>query len=108
MADRIKLVQGDNLPFIKLALKNADGTALDVSDGVVTVKFRAAGSTETLSTLACANVGDGTDGVVQFNFPGDTLNVPPGPYEGEVSIDFAGLVQTVYTVLKFIVRADFE
>jgi hypothetical protein len=108
MAERIKLVQGDNLPFIKLALTNADGTALDVSDGVVTVHFRAAGTTTTLSVLSCSNVTDGVDGQVQFNFPGTTLNVPEGQYEGEITINFTGLIQTVYSVLKFTVRADFE
>ena len=108
MTERIKLVQGDNLPYIKLGLTNADGTALDVSDGTVTVHFRAAGTTDTLSILTCANVNDGTDGLVQFNFPGTTLDVPEGQYEGEITIDFTGLVQTVYSVLKFTVRADFE
>jgi hypothetical protein len=108
MSERIKLVQGDNLPYIKLALTNADGTALDVSDGTVTVHFRASGSTTTLSVLTCTNVTDGTDGQVQFNFPGTTLDVPEGSYEGEIAVDFTGLVQTVYSTLKFTVRADFE
>lgn len=107
MSDRIKLVQGDNLPYIKLALTNADGSALDVSDADVTVHFRAAGSETTLSVLTCTNVNTGTDGLVQFNFPGTTLDVPEGSYEGEVKINFAGLVQTVYSVLKFTVRAEF-
>ena len=107
MTEKIKLVQGDNLPYIKLSLKNADGTALDVSDATVEVHFRAAGATTTLSILSCSNVGDGTDGVVQFNFPGSTLDVEEGLYEGEIKIDFAGLTQTVYNVLKFSVRADF-
>jgi len=104
----IKLVQGDNLPFIKLALKNADDTALDVSDATVTVHFRAAGATTTLSVLTCINVNTGTDGLVQFNFPGATLDVDEGSYEGEIKIDFAGAIQTVYSVLKFTVRAEFQ
>lgn len=108
MTERIKLVQGDNLPYIKLALKNADSTALDVSDATVVVYFRKAGSTTTLSTLACQNVTDGTDGEVQFNFPGATLDVDAGQYEGEIEIDFAGQIQTVYSILKFTVRAEFD
>lgn len=108
MTEKIKLVQGDNLPYIKLALKNADETALDVSEATVTVHFRATGSTETLSTLTCENVGDGTDGIVQFNFPDATLDVEEGAYEGEIKIDFDGQVQTVYSVLKFAVRAEFQ
>ena len=63
----IKLVQGDNLPYIKMTLTNPDGTAVDVSSATVTVKFRAVNTTTVLSTIPCYNVGDGTDGVVKFN-----------------------------------------
>jgi hypothetical protein len=108
MADKIKLVRGDNLPVIKLALKNADATPLDVSDATVVVKFRATGSTTTLSTLSCSFVSDGTDGYVLFSFPGTTLNVPAGAYEGEIEINFAGQIQTVYNLLKFVVREQFS
>lgn len=108
MSNTIKLVQGDNLPYIRVALKNADGTAMDVSDATVVVKFRAAGSTTTLSILNCTFVTDGTDGLVVFNFPGTTLDVDAGAYEGEIEIDFAGQIQTVYNLLKFLVREDFS
>jgi hypothetical protein len=107
MSNTIKLVQGDNLPYIRIALKNADGTPLDVSDATVVVKFRAAGTTTTLSTLNCTFVTDGSDGLVVFNFPGTTLNVPAGSYEGEIEINFTGQIQTVYNLLKFLVREDF-
>lgn len=107
MADRIKLVQGDNRPYIKLTLTNADGTAVDVSSATVLVKFRAAGSTTVLSILTCTKPNGGTDGIVLFNFPGTTLLVDPGLYEGEVEINFGNDVATVYDVLKFIVRAQF-
>jgi hypothetical protein len=46
-------------------------------------------------------------GQVSFNFPGQTLDVEPGAYEGEVEIDFAGEKQTVYEFLKFTVRPQF-
>jgi hypothetical protein len=104
----IKLVQGDNLPFIRMTLSNPDGTAVDVSSATVTVKFRAVNTTTVLSTITCTNVTDGTDGVVKFNFPGNTLDVDPGQYEGEVEIDFAGLHQTVYNVINFLVRQQFS
>jgi hypothetical protein len=107
MAERIKLVQGDNRPYISLTLKNADETLLNVSSATVRVKFRAAGSTTVLSTITCSKPNGGSDGLVVFNFPGTTLNVDPGPYEGEVEIDFGGEVQTVYDVLKFTVRPQF-
>lgn len=108
MSNTIKLVQGDNLPYIRLALKNADETPMDVSDATVVVKFRASGTTVTLSVLTCTFVTDGTDGLVVFNFPGETLSVPAGLYEGEIEIDFAGQIQTVYNLLKFQVREDFS
>jgi len=107
MSNIIKLVQGDQRPYIKLSLTNADGTVLDVSSATVVVKFRAANTTTLLSTLTCINLTDGRDGVVVFNFPGTTLNVPAGQYEGEVEINFQGSYQTVYDVLNFVVRQQF-
>lgn len=116
MVDRIKLVQGDTLPYIKLTLADpATGERINVSDGdvVVRLKFRAAGSTTVLSTLICEKVAEtvgatpGSTGVVRFNFPTGTLNVEPGLYEGEVEMDFDGAIQTVYEVLKFNVRQQF-
>lgn len=107
MSDKIKLVQGDNRPYIRLTLKDADGAAINLSGATVSVYFRAAGTTTVLATLACTLVSGGTTGQVTFNFPGTTLNVDPGLYEGEVTIDFGGEVQTVYDVLKFQVRQQF-
>lgn len=107
MSEKIKLVQGDNRPYIKLTLKNPDDTVVDVSSATVVVKFRAAGSTTTLTTITCSKPNNGTDGVVIFNFPGTTLSVPAGSYEGEVEINFGNEVATVYDILKFSVRAQF-
>lgn len=111
MAERIKLVQGDNFPYITLTLTDrSTELALDVSqvDTVVRVYFRAAGTDTILSTLVCEKVGGGSTGQVRFNFPDNTLDVPPGPYEGEVEVDFDGQKQTVYEVLKFNVRSQFD
>jgi len=110
MAERIKLVQGDNLPYIRLTLTDpADGTVIRIDDPDVYVRvhFRAAGSTNVLATILCEKVGDGTTGQVRFNFPDGVLDVEPGPYEGEVEIDFDGQLQTVYEVMKFNVRSQF-
>ena len=106
----IKLVQGDNLPIIRMTLKHPDGTAMDLSDGTtsVVVYFRAAGTTAVLSTLACAKVNGCAAGEVSFSFPGQTLDVPAGPYEGEIEISFGALKHTVYDVLKFFVREQFN
>jgi hypothetical protein len=110
MADRIKLVQGDTLPYIKLTLTDpATGEAINVADADVTVRvyFRAAGSDTVLSTITCEKVNTGATGIVRFNFSHGELDVDPGPYEGEVEIDFDGQTQTVYDVLKFNVRSQF-
>jgi hypothetical protein len=110
MSGRIRLVQGDNLPFIKLSLADpTTGEAINVSDADVLVRvyFRAAGSTDVLATINCEKVDGGATGQVRFNFPSGVLDVEPGPYEGEVEIDFDGQIQTVYEVLKFNVRSQF-
>lgn len=108
MSEKIKLVQGDTLPIIRLTLKHADGSILDVSGATVRVHFRAAESDTILSTLPCTFLTNGSDGVVQFNFSGGALQVDPGAYEGEIEVDFGGgQVQTVYEILKFNVRQQF-
>lgn len=116
MADKIKLVQGDTLPYIKLTLTDpATGERINVADAdvIIRVYFRAAGSTTVLSTFTCSKVLEaggttaGDTGVVRFNFPTGALDVEPGLYEGEVEVDFDGQIQTVYDVLKFNVRSQF-
>ena len=107
MNERIKLVQGDNLPYIRLTLRHADGSVIDVSMAVVNMYFRQKGSSTILSTIPCSKPNNGTDGVVVFNFPGNTLNVDPGYYEGEIELDYSGTKQTVYDTLQFQVRAQF-
>lgn len=108
MSDKIKLVQGDNRPYIKLTLKDADGVPMNLSATTVRVYFRAVGTTTVLATIPCTLIGSGATGQVQFNFPGSTLDVPPGAYEGEVEVDFGGEIQTVYDVLRFQVRQQFD
>lgn len=108
MAERIRLVQGDNRPYIRLTLRQADGVAMNLADATVVVYFRRAGAEEILATIPCTKIGGGASGEVSFNFPGNTLNVEPGAYEGEIEVDFEGEKQTVYEVLKFSVRAQFN
>lgn len=108
MSDKIKLVQGDTRPYVRVTLKDADGVAINVAAATVRFKFRAAGSTTTLFTVTCTKPNGGSDGVVVFNFPVGGLSVDPGPYEGEIEIDYgSGDIQTVYDLLKFVVRAQF-
>ena len=78
---RIKLVQGDNLPYIRLTLTDpVTGEAINVSDAstIVRVYFRAAGSDTILNTITCEKVNGGTTGIVRFNFPNGVLDVDPG------------------------------
>jgi hypothetical protein len=110
MAEKIKLVQGDNLPYIRLTLTDpTTGAVINLSDASITVRvyFRAANTTTVLNTLTCTKVDGGTTGQVRFNFPNGVLDVEPGLYEGEVEIDFDGQTQTVFEVLKFNVRSQF-
>lgn len=107
MNERIKLVQGDNLPYIRLTLRHANGTPMDVSAATVRMYFKERGSTTVLSTIICTKPAGGSDGIVVFNFYGSTLDVNPGYYEGEIEIDYSGLKQTVYNTLQFQVRAQF-
>ncbi|MEO8296348.1 MAG: BppU family phage baseplate upper protein [Burkholderiales bacterium] len=110
MSNKIKLVQGDNRPYIKLTLKNSDGSVMNLTNATVSVALRAAGDDVVLSTIQCTVPNGGSDGVAVFNFPNQTLDVEPGEYEGEIKVSFSQLdddVQTVYDVLKFTVRAKF-
>ena len=109
MSEIIKLVKGDELPQISLTLTDdvtASAVNLSASTTSVTVKFRKRGTTTTLSTITTTKSTNGSDGKVHFDFSGGVLDVDPGEYEGEVVIDYNGLVQTVYDVLKFRVRAN--
>lgn len=110
MSTNIKLVQGDNLPEVTLTLTDAQtGNAIDVSAETTTVvvKLRAQNGTTVLSTLSCTKPNGGGDGVVMFFFPGTTLDIAPGQYQGEIEISFNGLIMTVYDLLQFTLRAEF-
>lgn len=103
--DAIKLVSGDNLPIIQLVLKDEfTGAPIDIaaSSTTVNVLFRPSGNENTLATLPCTKTG--APGAVRFNFPGSSLAVPAGLYDGAIVISFNGNKQTVYDMLKFRVR----
>lgn len=125
MTTRIKLVQGDTLPNIVLAMVDRDTWApVDVSavDVTVLMKFRSGRSDDILTTktatkltgqlLSDGNIDEsvttpGAGGRVQFSWDIGDLDVDPGLYEGEVSINYDdGTVQTVYDRLHFHVRED--
>tara|TARA_R110002153_G_scaffold41563_3_gene118517 strand:- start:1420 stop:1800 length:381 start_codon:yes stop_codon:yes gene_type:complete len=120
----INLVAGDTLPELTLTLKDSNtaaaGQVLDSADSgtwapinvygaTVRLKMRELGSTTVASTLTCVVQGDGTTGKVTTNFPAGTLS-SAGTFEGEIEITFSGAtgVQTVYDLIKFKVRSDFD
>lgn len=131
MTAKIKLVQGDTRPQVKCVITDENtGEIVDLSGSSVALKFRAVGSTTVLFTLTGylqAGIEDengnvtqqlvgeayatpGKGGRVAFQFNTGNLNVDPGNYEGEIEITFPAPnsgVQTVFSPLKFQVRAQF-
>jgi hypothetical protein len=109
MSERIRLVSGDNRPFVRVTLTDKDGAPINLSDGdtVVRIHFRAVGTTNVLFTLVCAKPNGGADGVINFSFPEGALDIPAGMYEGEVEIAFGTERQTVYQPIKFVLREQF-
>jgi len=108
--DVIRLVAGDEKPVVILTLTDdITGGVIDLSNSTTTisVKFRAAGTTTVLSTITFTKLRGGTTGQVQFDFNGDVLDVDAGQYEGENQISFNGQIQTVFDVLRFVVRDNF-
>jgi hypothetical protein len=109
MSGRIKLVQGDTRPFIRIILRDGDGTPINVTGATVVFKFREHGMLETLFTTPCILPTGGGDGQAVLVFPEGSLDVPPGHYEGEIEIQYGmGDVQTVYDLMKFTVREQFS
>ena len=126
MADRIRLVQGDNLPSLIVQVTKDDGSGpLDLRGSTVVMKFRASGATtikDTLTGVLMAgyddgsgniniqspyNLADGRGGQVQFTWGTASLDTA-GTYEGEVEITFTnGQIQTAFDKLKFSVREQF-
>ena len=106
----INLVRNDNLPQVTLTLTDpATGSAIDLSASTTTilVRIRALGSTTVSATLTCSKPNGGGDGKAMFFFPGTTLDLAAGVYEGEIEMNFDGLKQTVYDLLRFKVREEF-
>ena len=108
MAEKIKLVQGDTKPQIKVTLTDeTTGEAIDITDSTPRLKFRAANTTTVLTTMV-GTVTAGASGECVFVWPSGALDVEPGDYEGEVEVTFEdNTVQTVYDLLKFKLRQDF-
>ncbi len=110
MSEIYQLVKDDTAPQIKATLTRDDtGTAIDCSDGTVSLFFRKKGGTSLLFTLVSSDVGNNLEnGIAIFAFGSNNLAIDPGYYEGEIQITFAsGIIETVFEVLNFQVRGDF-
>lgn len=118
----VKMVTGDTLPEVTVNLKDSNtaaaGKVLDENDNTtwapivltgatVRMRIRAVGSTTILKTLTMT-ITDADNGQAATVFPSDTF-VEPGVYEGEIEITFSGGgIQTLFDLIKFNVRGDFD
>lgn len=126
MSAKIKLVQGDTRPQIKVVISDdTTGELVNVNGAQIRLKYRASGTDAVLATmngvaLPGRELEDGTidttapynlagvGGRVAFQLAAAATNQDPGQYEGEIEVTFAdGTIQTVYAPLKFTLRAQF-
>ena len=118
----IKLVTGDTLPDLRFVLKDASQAAdgmtydendsstwapIDLTDASTKLRIRAIGST-TITKELNGVISDPTNGVTIFPFTGSPFTTD-GLFEGEVETTFSdGSIQTMYDLVKFKVRSDFD
>lgn len=120
--DTIKLVTGDTLPDLRFTLKDASEAAvgsvydtndantwapIDLTGATTKLRVREIGDATILKEISGVT-SDETGGIVIFPFTG-TPFAADGLYEGEVEITFSdGGIQTMYDLVKFKVRSDFD
>lgn len=118
----IKLVTGDTLPDLRFVLKDQSespaGITFDVNDSTtwapiditgasVKLRVRKIGSTALDATISGV-ISDPENGVVIVPVTSDAFSVD-GLYEGELEVTFSGGgIQTIYDLVKFKVRNDFD
>ena len=120
--DTIKLVTGDTLPDLRFVLKDQsespagvtfdanDSTTwapIDITGATVRLRIRKIGSTDIDATISGV-LSDPSNGVVIIPFTSDSFSAS-GLYEGELEVTFSsGGIQTVYDLVRFKVRNDFD
>ena len=105
------LVAGDQGIQLQVKLtRNNDGSAVDLTGSTTVMRIRKKGTTTVLSTITNSSSGsDLTSGIAVFEFSASDLNVDAGKYEGEVEATLAtGEKSTVYEIIEFYIRADFD
>lgn len=106
MAEKIPLVQGDNLPRVALKITDRNGAPADLTGCTgANLHFKQKGSTAAPIIISCAV--DIPESSVSFEFPNGALDGPPGDYQGEISLDFSGKSHTLFDPLQFKMRAQF-
>jgi hypothetical protein len=108
MTEKIKLVQGDTYPQVRVVLTDDNtGQPIDLTGGTVTLHFRQVGGSSALFSRE-GTVIDALAGVAVIAWQIGDLDVPPGEYEGEVEVYWPAneARQTVYDFLKFRIRED--
>ncbi len=110
MVDKIKLVQGDTGPQVRLTLiDDITGEPIDLTGATVTLHFRAlGGDTAIFSRQIYVNPQTTVEGKAIITWEQGDLDVPAGEYEGEIEIYWqtTEVRQTIYDLLKFKVRGD--
>lgn len=120
--DTIKLVTGDTLPDLRFFLKDSNTGAtgvtydannsatwapIDLTDSTPRLRIRKLGESTITATITGV-LTDPENGAVVFPFTSDAFT-EDGLYEGEVEVTYdTGGIQTVYDLVKFKVRNDFD
>lgn len=120
-SETVKFVTGDSLPEVTVTLRDSNtaaaGKTLDPNDNStwapinltgasVKLRIREVGSDTIIKTLTMT-ITDAANGKAATDFPSTFTTA--GVFEGEVEITFStGGVQTIYDLIKFNVRSDFD
>jgi hypothetical protein len=110
MAEKIRLVQGDTGPQVRLTFTDeTSGDPTDLTGATGTLYVRLVGSTTVVITRALyINPATAASGVAYIVWGAGDLNQDPGDYEGEVEITFSNSnIETIYEIIDFQVRDDF-
>ena len=120
--ETIKLVTGDTLPDLRFELKDSNAAAvgknydandsstwapIDLTDSSLKLYIREIGESTILKTLSGV-ISNAAEGKVIFPFTNNAFE-NDGIYEGEVEITYSsGGIQSMYDLVKFKVRSDFD
>ena len=107
------LVEGDTKAQIQATITRSDtGSAVDLNNtSSVVMRFRKEFSSTLIATLTGSqgSSGDFASGIVTFDFGSNLVGLAAGEYEGEIELTNSGdsNKETVFEVIKFIIREDF-